>query len=326
KISKKAGLLVSLASSAGCASLERGLAAGPQGAQLQPVIYEFESGAEGFNTKTVFVDSGREVFAFDAQFTEQQAQSALDFLSQKTKNPVTHLIVTHPNPDKFNGTSVFRKAGAKIVMSEATAGAISDVHSYKKNFFVNIAKMFTEQNYPQPVDADVVFKDRLTLTGSSNLKIELQELHSAGVSTNQTTGYIPALNALVVGDLVHHKAHAWLEGGIQAGKAFPTLTSWREIISKLNSDFSAKNPLIVGGRGLSGAANVVLPEQIRYLSEAEALTAVFVARIGTLLKTDPQKAYSELTKIISEKFPDYKLSYMLQYGIYGLAGQLAEKR
>jgi len=33
-----------------------------------------------------------------------------------------------------------------------------------------------------------------------------------------------------------------------------------------------------------------------------------------------------LTKIISEKFPDYKLSYMLQYGIYGLAGQLAEKR
>src|SRR5688572_4643558 len=80
-----------------------------------PAIHVFESDANGFNTKTVFIDNGEEVVAIDAQFTPELARKSLEFLRTKTSSPVTHLVITHPNPDKFNGASVFKDEGAEII-------------------------------------------------------------------------------------------------------------------------------------------------------------------------------------------------------------------
>ena len=319
-------VFLSALATSGCASLQLQSDAKAQCSTETPTIYEFESDPQGFNTKTIFIDSGCEVFAFDAQFTEKHAQMSLDFLRTKTNRPVTHLIVTHPNPDKFNGASVFQKQGAKVVMSAATAASIEEVHSYKKYFFVNVAKMFSEENYPKPIPADVLFEDRLTLGDAGNLQIILRERHQAGVSGNQTIAHIPALNALIVGDLVHHKSHAWLEGGIQGGKAIPALSSWRKILIDLKSESAQSDPIVYGGRGESGNASEVFDEQIRYLESAEKITADFVSKEGDLLARDPQKAYSLLTERFSARFPDYALPYMIQFGIYGLVEQLNEKK
>ena len=59
-------LLILLILGTSCASQD--VAAGSIGN-----IYVFESDGNGFNTKTVFYDDGKEVVAFDAQFTEQTA-------------------------------------------------------------------------------------------------------------------------------------------------------------------------------------------------------------------------------------------------------------
>ncbi len=76
-------------------------------ATSQARIYVFESDANGFNTKTIFYDNGTEVIAVDAQFTEDLAEKAISFFSERTQNLITYLLVSHPNPDKFNGISVF---------------------------------------------------------------------------------------------------------------------------------------------------------------------------------------------------------------------------
>ncbi|HEU0113953.1 MAG TPA: MBL fold metallo-hydrolase, partial [Thermomicrobiales bacterium] len=176
----------------------------------------FESDANGFNTKTFFYDTGDRVVAFDTQFTPDLAKQAIAALRAVTDNPIAYAVISHPNPDKFNGIPAFQAAGAKAVASRATAEAMPGVQAYKKAFFVG-AGMFTDATYPALGAIDQSFSGTTTLDLGSGKRVELRELAQPGVSSTQTVAFIPEVNALIVGDLVHHRAHAWLEGGIVNG-------------------------------------------------------------------------------------------------------------
>lgn len=180
----------------------------------QERIFTFESDASGFNTKTYFYDNGEEVVAIDTQFTTEHARKSIAYLRTQTQNPISYAIITHPNPDKFNGLRVFQEHGAKVIASSETARQMPGVHAYKKHFFVEIAKMFSEQTYPALGIPDLVFDDSLRLKLNNGNYILLNKLPYSGVSATQTVAFIPSLNVLFVGDLAHHNAHAWLEGGI----------------------------------------------------------------------------------------------------------------
>ena len=99
--------------------------------------------------------------AFDAQFTPELAEQAIASLREQTDNPITYLVITHPNPDKFNGAPAFQE-GAQVIASEATAAAIPGVHEYKKAVFVGKG-MFTEETYPKLATVDETFTGTKTL-------------------------------------------------------------------------------------------------------------------------------------------------------------------
>lgn len=272
-------------------------------------IYTFESDANGFNTKNFFYDNGQEVVVFDAQFTPETAQKSIEFLRTKTQNPITYVVVTHPNPDKFNGASTFQKLGAKVIASQKTAQNLPGVHAYKKYYFVEMAKMFTEQSYPQEAQIDITFNQKYDLRLGNGEVIKLQELSSPGVSTNQTVAIIPQANAVMVGDLVHHKIHAWLEGGIVDGKATPTIDGWIADLKELSS-MVKKGTFVYGGRGEVVVVEKSVPAQIEYLKKSDAVVTQFAKKSGDQIAA----IQSELEK----NFPEYGLSYMIQYGVYGL--------
>ncbi len=287
-----------------------------------PQIYTFESDGNGFNTKNFFYDNGQEVVVFDTQFTPDTAKKSIEFLRTKTQNPITYVVVTHPNPDKFNGMSVFQEQGAKVIASKATAGSMQGVHDYKKYYFVNIAKMFTEATYPKLSQVDVVFDQNYEIKLGNGETVELSELSSPGVSSNQTVAFIPSQNALVVGDLVHHKAHAWLEGGIVNGKPTPTIKGWIADLNELSNEFSSKNPTVYGGRGEVAPLSVAAKAQIAYLKKADSIVSKYVASLGSKkaeLQSDKAgQHYVALQGLFEKAFPDYTLGYMIQYGVYGL--------
>lgn len=286
-------------------------------------VYVFESDGTGFNTKTMFYDNGAEVVAFDAQFTPGLAEQAIAFLRQKTQNPITYLVLTHPNPDKFNGLGTFKKAGAKVIASEATAKAMPGVHAYKKYFFVAIAKMFTEETYPKLGEIDIPFNGHLDLQLGSGEKIRLTELSGPGVSSTQTVALITSVNALIVGDLVHHKAHAWLEGGIVDGKPTPTIASWVKDLEEVQTQFGGLNPTAYGGRGEAAKLSVAIPQQIAYLKTADKVVGDYVKALGDrkseLSGNKAGTHWAALQKAMEQAYPDYTLGYMIQYGVYGLA-------
>jgi glyoxylase-like metal-dependent hydrolase (beta-lactamase superfamily II) len=280
----------------------------PDKARVLPEIHSFESDGNGFNTKNFFYDNGEEVVVFDAQFTPEIAQKSLEFIRTKTQNPISYVVVTHPNPDKFNGASVFQKLGAKVVASEKTVKALAGVHEYKKYFFVQIAKMFTEETYPQLATVDISFDKSLDLRLDNGEVIRLQELSQAGVSSNQTVAFIDELKSVVVGDLIHHKAHAWLEGGIVNGKATPEIAAWKKSLKELLK-LSVVGTKVLGGRGESADVKVAVDAQLNYLTKADEV-------VTRLAKKD--NAIALIQAEMEKAFPDYTLSYMIQYGVYGL--------
>lgn len=308
-------LVLMAISTAGCAGF------GQSASKLEGRVIEFTSGAEGFNTNTYFYEGAREVIAFDTQFTPALAKESIAHLRKFTNKPISWVVITHPNPDKFNGASVFKDEGARIVSSESTAEAIPGVHAYKEYYFVEMAKMFKKGEYPQPAVIDQTFSGEMDIVLQGGERIQLRELAQPGVSSTQTVAYIRSLKSLMVGDLVHHKAHAWLEGGIVDGKPVPSLTGWARNLDQLLELFPA-NTTVFGGRGVKASLSVAAAAQKKYLQTADRIVTEYVYQLGTgKSELQTEKAgghYSEIQRRMETQFPDYQLGYMIQYGVYGL--------
>jgi glyoxylase-like metal-dependent hydrolase (beta-lactamase superfamily II) len=285
-------------------------------------LYTYDSGEAGFFTKTYFYDTGSEVVAFDAQFTPELAEAAIASLREQTDNPITSVVITHPNPDKFNGAPAFQEEGAEVIASNATEAAIPGVHEYKKAGFVGMG-MFTEETYPAQATVDETFNDTHVIELSDGKTVELSELSEPGVSSTQTVAFIPELNALIVGDLVHHKLHAWLEGGIVEGQATPTLEGWTADLQQLKTIFAGDpEPTVYGGRGEAAPLSVAVAEQIAYLEQADQIVSDYVASLGErkseLSGPEAGEHYAAIQAQLEEAFPDYAFPDMIGFSVYGL--------
>lgn len=291
---------------------------------FQGRLIEFKSGPEGFDTRTFFYEGEHEVVAFDSQFTPDLAKQSILHLRKYTRKPITWLVITHPNPDKFNGTSVFKAEGSQIISSAKTADAIPKVHEYKKYFFVEIAKMFKDEEYPPLAKIDETFREEMTLVLKGGEKIMLRELSNPGVSTNQTVAFIPSIKSLIVGDLVHHKAHAWLEGGIRDGQAIPTIEGWIQDLNEVLSLYP-ESTQVFGGRGITVDLKSAADEQVRYLRTAQDIINEEINRLETKASEfagpNAGALYKDLAAKFQTRFPDYSLPYMIEYGAYGLVLQ-----
>ena len=280
----------------------------------------YQSDQNGFDTRTYWYDDGREVTVFDTQFVPQLTEAMVAAIRKQSANPITRVVVTHPNPDKFNGLSVLHKLGAVSIASEATAAAIAGVDSYKRYFWVKIAKAFTDETYPKVEPIKQTFTGRQVITLKSGETITLTELKNAGVSSTQTVARIDATGDLIVGDLVHHNAHAWLEGGIVGGKPNPDLKSWIAALDELRG---LGGKTVRGGRGDDSPVDQAVSQQQAYLRGMDEIVTEYVAKLGPAKAEldDPAKAQAHYDKIQEravERFPTMRLAYLVGYGVYGL--------
>lgn len=289
-----------------------------------PHLETFTSDAAGFDTHSFWFDTGHEVVVFDAQFTPSTAQQLIGEIANKTRSPIRYVVVTHPNPDKFNGAPAFQALGARVVASEATARAIPGVHAYKKGYFVNVAKSFTEATYPPQATVDLTFTGDLELPLTGGAKVLLHELVHPGVSSTQTVAFVPKANALVVGDLVHVKAHAWLEGGLVQGKPTPDLVAWKLALDELRT---YRGATVYGGRGGTATVEDAVTSQQAYLDRMHALVRAYVKELGPkkgeLSGATAGAHYKAIAASAAKELPGYAFPYLVEYGAYGLIDQVA---
>jgi glyoxylase-like metal-dependent hydrolase (beta-lactamase superfamily II) len=283
-------------------------------------LHVFTSSPAGFNTHSVWYDDGKEVTVIDAQFTPSVAQELVSEIKKQTQSPITRVIVTHPNPDKFNGLSVFHALGAKSYGSTATAAAMPAVDAYKRYFWVKIAKAFTDENYPKMEALQNTFDKQQVVRLKSGETLTMIELALPGVASNQTVVRIDKTSDLVVGDLVHNRHHAWLEGGIQGDKAMFTLAGWKADLAELPKLGVGK---VYGGRGQFVGVKQAVAEQTAYLDKADAIVGNYIAGLGDQVGelSDPAKQgahHAAIQAAFVKAFPDYAMPELVGYGVYGL--------
>lgn len=286
-------------------------------------LHQWTSADAGFHTNSWWLDTGAEVIVFDAQFTPELAQALLAEIQATTDSPVTTVVVTHPNPDKFNGATVFQSAGARVVASQATADALPGVHAYKEAYFTAVGT-FAPDAYPSLPTVDQTFDGELTLTlQGSDTPLILRELEQSGVASTQTVAIHGS--EVFVGDLVASGTHAWLEGGIVDGVASPDLDSWDAALTEL-LDLVGEDARIHPGRGPSQTAGQVLPAQQAYLKTAHATVQEVLAEqedpAQALAGEDASAVYAEITTRLEIAYPEYAHPYLVTYGVYGLAWSL----
>ena len=284
-------------------------------------VHVFTSDKAGFNTNTVWYDDGREVTVIDTQFVPAIAEQVVADITAKTRSPITRVVVTHPNPDKFNALSVFHHLGATSIASRATAEAIPGVDAYKRYFWTKIAKAFTDETYPKVDSVRETFSGRKTITLASGETLTLIELAQPGVSSAQTVVCIDSSGDLVVGDLVAYRTHAWLEGGIVGGKATPTIAGWKADLQQLTTLGTGK---VYPGRGAPAPVAEAAREEIAYLDRVDALVGSYVTGLGARACeiADGTKSHAHFIAIqaeVAKAFPDYAQPDLVGYGVYGLA-------
>lgn len=293
------------------------------GAASAGQLHVFTSDAAGFNTHTPWYDDGKEVTVVDTQFVPAIAEKLVAEIHRQTKSPITRVIVTHPNPDKFNALSVFHKAGVESIASAKTAAAIPGTDAYKRHFWVKIVKAFTDESYPKAEPVKTTFSGQMTIRLKSGETLTLFELKEPGISSNQTVVRIDRSGDLVVGDLVHTKTHAWLEGGIVDGKAVPSLAGWKADLKQLTTLGNGK---VYGGRGEFVAVKDAVAQQISYLDKAEGIVDGYLKDVGSKRSelADPAKQGSHYAAIQAQfvkAFPDYAMPDLIGYSVYGLVQQ-----
>lgn len=286
-------------------------------------LYTFTSDESGFKTHSIFYDDGEEVIVVDAQFLPSIADELIDTVQEKTDSPITKVIVTHPNPDKFNGLSRFKELGAQIISSEATADDLPMVQAYKRNFWVNVAGAIKAEDYPELTEIDVTYSAKKILFTEAGEPITLIQLPGDAMSSDHTVVLFNEKEALFVGDLIHNGTHAWLEGPLHNGTPQPNISAWIKTLEQL-SDIDARR--VLGGRGNWGDLQKSIDEQILYLQRVDKIVDEYVRSNDELPKelesTEmTQKHYSSVTDQIEKAFPSYKMPSMVQYSIYALLNQ-----
>jgi hypothetical protein len=126
-----------------------------------------------------------------------------------------------------------------------------------------------------------------------------------------------------VGDLVHHKLHAWLEGGIVNGQATPTLEGWIADLQELETTFAGEpEPTVYGVRGEAAPLSEAVADQITYLERADQIVTDYVAELGDKKsELSGEKAgehYAAIQAELEQAFPDYAFPDMISFSVYGL--------
>ena len=210
----------------------------------------YTSPVRTFSTASYWIEGPSGVVLIDTQFLPREGIEALQAAERATGKKVTHAVVLHPNPDKFNGTAQLQARGVKVITAAQVAAAIPAVHVIRLGWF------FDEYapDYPKEAARPDVFGNTTQTLQLAGLSITLHVL-GAGASAAHVVAQVNTAAGvqLLVGDLINPTNHAWLELG--------RINDW---LARLDEIAALKPIRIWPGRGPAGGANLVA-QQAAYL-------------------------------------------------------------
>jgi glyoxylase-like metal-dependent hydrolase (beta-lactamase superfamily II) len=229
---------------------------GQAGAQALPDVGRYTSPARSFATHSYWLAAPQGVVLIDTQFLPKEGLLALQEAERASGQRVTHALVLHPNPDKFNGTAALQARGVQVWTSAQVASHIATVHTIRLSWFADEYK----PDYPTDAAKPSVWGDSTRDVTWSGLTLTLHVL-GPGCSAAHVVAQVATRegSAVFVGDLVNPDNHAWLELG--------RIDDWLQRLAEIQAMAPAR---VYPGRGQPGGPELLV-RQADYLRAVQKL-------------------------------------------------------
>ncbi len=264
----------------------------------------YSSPEPAFFVNSFILETENGVIVIDTQFLVSQAIK-LQQAIEKLGKPILAVIITHPHPDHFNGTSILcENLDIPIYSTRSTLEEIKAIEAPKREFW----KQSYGDDYPNSTllpNKLVRSKEALTIDG---VEIVIDDL-GAGESSDITVIYLPAEKVLIASDLLYNKVHPWLaESRSQA---------WMEQIRYVKSAY-ADAEVVYAGHGTEGDLKA-LDEQLEYIQSFQALVSSHLTPDGLLASN----AKEQIKHTMQARYPGYPLEFLIEMNADGVAKELA---
>lgn len=247
----------------------------------------------GFRTSSYWIEGPDGLVLIDSQFLLSAAEAMIDSAEKLTGKKAVLAIILHPNPDKFNGTSVFQKRGIKVVTSQQVLGHIPAVHELRTGWFYERFK----PDYPAEQPKPEAFGDKTQEIQAAGLTLKA---HVIGAGCSESHVVVEYDKHLFVGDLVTQGFHSWLELGM--------IEEW---LKRLDEIDAMKGKFVHTGRGGSGDTDLIARER-QYL---KTVLAVFKKHRPSKKKTLTEATSRQILNEILTKYPSYDYPLFIENGI-----------
>jgi glyoxylase-like metal-dependent hydrolase (beta-lactamase superfamily II) len=248
----------------------------------------FTSSPWSFDTNSFWIEGPEGLVFIDTQFLPSEAERSIALAERETGKRVVLAIVLHPNPDKFNGTEVFRAHGARVVTSAQVLAAIPAVAAQRRRAFM--ARYAPD--YPARDPELEAFGDASTTLRQAGLELEV---HVLGRGCSEAHVVVKWNEHVFAGDLIAAESHSWLELGY--------VEEWLERLREIEALGATR---VHPGRGPSGGPERITAERA-YL---ERVLELVRARAPSM--PAPAGAIDAIRAELVDTFPTYRYDVFLR--------------
>ena len=261
-------------------------------------VGSYVSSTRGFSTVSYWIEGPSGLVLIDTQFLPSAAEEFINWAEQTTGKRARAAFVLHANPDKFNGTGVFKKRGIKVMTSDQVLALIPSVDIQRRRVFF---ERF-QDDYP----ADLVLPESF---GSESVNMDLAGInvkaHVMGQGCSDAHVVVQFQDHVFTGDLVANGSHSWLE-----------LARTEEWLRRLEEIKGLGGKTVHPGRGLSGDLRL-LDQEAAYLRFVRDAIAAEKPRLSPSGDIDDagRDAIDRVRGKIEDRFLGYRFAIFLNLGL-----------
>lgn len=259
-------------------------------------VFSFAAPEDGWLANSHYFRTPDGIFLFDTQLLVDYAEALFEQIAEDTGGEeITSIFITHPHPDHYNGSPVFKqRTKATFHSTRATARLIAKRAEHDLSDLKDEYKRRLPPTFVVPTE---VFKNRLEMKWPG-LTLRLMEVGLSESPSNMIC-YIPEKSILIAGDLVYNRVHLKLNDG--------NPDAWRQALGRLQG---LKIKKIYPGHG-PVAGPEIIAHLIRYIDHFQLAVDYFAKGKRSIDAEDRRR----ISNVMCDKYPDYQLPENLDVSI-----------